>query len=570
MTPQEFLDEFGTLAESAEGVPKLRELILELAVQGRLVPHESNGQPVDDLMASIRDQREALIKAKKARRSKIEPVDESETPFDLPSHWQWVRLYDALLKITDGTHHSPTNTDSGEFKYVTAKNIKPDGVQLSNVTYVTKEVHDEIYERCDPELGDLLYIKDGATTGIVTINDLDEPFSMLSSVALLKRSTEIEPRFLLYVLRSPYFYTLMRGDMSGVAITRVTLAKLNKALIPLAPLAEQHRIVSKVDELMGLCDRLEAVQGERRGVRVRLNRSSLDRLTSSSTARGSGLSAAWQRVCDHFEVLYDTPETLPDLRQTILQLAVQGKLVPQDPNDELADELLKRIDARHAALVAAGKLRKPKELPAITGELLPFELPASWEWTALGKIQNFVNGFAFKSTEYQPEGVGIVRIGDIQNSGIATRDMKQVPDRYLTELDDRLQVRPGDLLIAMSGATTGKLGFNRTDETFLLNQRVGKLEFIEVDPDFAHLYLATQVQENLRISAGSAIPNLSTGQINEMAFPVAPLSEQKRIVSKVTHLLSQVTRLESTLTRRESTRTQLLTAAIHQMLKGET
>lgn len=104
------------------------------------------------------------------------------------------------------------------------------------------------------------------------------------------------------------------------------------------------------------------------------------------------------------------------------------------------------------------------------------------------------------------------------------------------------------------------------DETFLLNQRVGKLEFIEVDPDFAHLYLATQVQENLRISAGSAIPNLSTGQINEMAFPVAPLSEQKRIVSKVTHLLSQVTRLESTLTRREATRTQLLTAAIHAIL----
>jgi len=145
-----------------------------------------------------------------------------------------------------------------DFKYVTAKNIKTQGIDLTNITYVSTAVHNEIYSRCNPEPGDILYIKDGATTGIAALNDITELFSMLSSVALMKIPSVIYNRYLLYVLRSPFFYSLMRDDMSGVAITRVTLTKLNKALIPLAPLAEQRRIVARVDQLMSLCDNLEA------------------------------------------------------------------------------------------------------------------------------------------------------------------------------------------------------------------------------------------------------------------------------------------------------------------------
>ena len=162
-----------------------------------------------------------------------------------------------MLKVTDGTHHSPPIYETGDFKYVTAKNLKNQGIDLTNITYVSSAVHNEIYSRCNPEPGDILYIKDGATTGIAAINDITEPFSMLSSVALLKMPSAIYNRYLIYVLRSPYFYSLMRDDMSGVAITRVTLTKLNKALIPLAPYKEQRRIVARVDQLMSLCDELE-------------------------------------------------------------------------------------------------------------------------------------------------------------------------------------------------------------------------------------------------------------------------------------------------------------------------
>jgi type I restriction enzyme, S subunit len=123
---------------------------------------------------------------------------------------------------------------------------------------VSREVHKEIFARCDPVKGDILHIKDGATTGVVTVNDLDEPFSMLSSVALLKLPDDIYNRLLVYFLRSPFFYSQMRELMKGAAITRVTLKHMAPALVPLPPLAEQHRIVAKVDELIALCNELEA------------------------------------------------------------------------------------------------------------------------------------------------------------------------------------------------------------------------------------------------------------------------------------------------------------------------
>jgi type I restriction enzyme S subunit len=274
-TPEEFeqywqriCDNFDLLYDVPETVGLLRQAILQLAVQGRLVAQDEGDEPAAVLLEEIKNEKERLIKDKKISKVKIfPPIKENEISYKLPDKWMWVRLGDALLKITDGTHHSPPNGPKGDFKYITAKNIKSKGINLSNITYVSAKVHEEIYNRCDPKPGNILYIKDGATTGIVTINDLNEQFSMLSSVALLKNPSKVYNRYLLYVLKSPYFYSLMRGDMSGVAITRVTLTKLNKALIPLAPFEEQKRIVAKVEQLMALCDELEAglVQAQTEG-----------------------------------------------------------------------------------------------------------------------------------------------------------------------------------------------------------------------------------------------------------------------------------------------------------------
>lgn len=256
---REFLGQhFGELYTVKDNVTELRKAILQLAVMGKLVPQDPSDPPASELLKQIEDEKKRLVKAGKIRESKaLPPVSTEEMPYALPKGWQWVRLGTSMLKITDGTHHSPPNGDQGDFLYISAKNIKEDGVMLSNATYVTEAVHKEIYSRCDPEPGNVLYIKDGATTGVVTINNLDEPFSMLSSVALLKQPSGINNRYLFLTLKAPFFYEAMRSGMTGVAITRVTLNKLQEAIIPLAPYNEQYRIVAKIDQLMSMCNTLE-------------------------------------------------------------------------------------------------------------------------------------------------------------------------------------------------------------------------------------------------------------------------------------------------------------------------
>ena len=258
-----FLQEhFKSFFNETANIKKLRETVLQLAVQGKLTAdwREKNSYTEDAsiLLKRIQKEKAQLVKDKKIRKEKTLPkITKEEIPYELPDGWIWEYLGISMLKITDGTHHSPANVENGDFKYVSAKNIKSKGIKLSNITYVTEEAHREIYARCNPQLGDLLYIKDGATTGICCINDLDEEFSMLSSVALIKQPKEVLNEYLLRVFRSPYYYDLMRKGMTGVAITRVTLTKLKASIIPIPPLEEQKVIVQKVNTLMGLCDNLE-------------------------------------------------------------------------------------------------------------------------------------------------------------------------------------------------------------------------------------------------------------------------------------------------------------------------
>ena len=169
---------------------------------------------------------------------------------ELPKGWTSVELSKVTSKITDGTQHSPENLPSGDYVYVTAKNIRPWGLDLSDVTYVTADVHREIYKRCPVEQGDVLYIKDGATTGLATINHLNEPFSLLSSVALLKPLRDVlDPSFLKYSLNSPDTLEALVGKMTGTAIRRLTLRVISSQKIALPPLPEQKRIVAKIDSL---------------------------------------------------------------------------------------------------------------------------------------------------------------------------------------------------------------------------------------------------------------------------------------------------------------------------------
>ena len=236
----------------------MKKSILQQAIQGKLVEQRPEEGTAQELYAQIQAEKQRLIKEGKIKKEKPLPeITEEEKPFEIPEGWMWVRLGDVVSKITDGTHHSPPNSEDGEYKYITAKNIKDSGIDLKNITYVSKAIHDEIYSRCNPDKGDVLLIKDGATTGVVTVNNIEEPFSMLSSVALLKLTHGIFAWYLVYVLRSNLFYKNIRSQMKGTGITRITLKQIVPLAIPLPPFDEQKRIVERLEELLAVCERLK-------------------------------------------------------------------------------------------------------------------------------------------------------------------------------------------------------------------------------------------------------------------------------------------------------------------------
>ena len=526
LQPPPLVRHFDLIAQAPGSVARLRELILTLAVQGKLVPQDPSDEPASVLLQKIRAEKDRLIAEGKIKRDKLlAEIADEEKPFDLPVGWSVVRLSD-LVRVLNGRAYSKQELlEAGPTPVLRVGNLF-----TSNHWYYS-DLELETDKLCVE--GDLLYAW-SASFG---------PFIWPGPKAIFHYHIwKLDP-FAPAHIDVQYLHTFLlektaeiKAAGHGVSMVHMTKEKMEKILVPLPPLEEQSRIVICVEELMQLCDALEASGQLEAQQHAQVVGTLLGTLTQSETPEA--LADNWQRIATHFDLLLDRPEAVDALEQTILQLAVRGLLVPQDPTDEPASVLLQKIRTEKDDLIAQGKIKRDKPLPPITDEEKPFELPQGWEWVRLGSISEFTNGFAFPSSEFtsNTSGIGVIKIGDIQNGEVSVAGMSYVSNEYAEGVDRAFDVLHGDLLIAMSGATTGKLGFNRQHKRFLLNQRVGKIDLLLVDEQFAFQYLTTKILENLAISAGSAIPNLSTSQIKEITFPLPPLAEQSRIVSRVNEL----------------------------------
>lgn len=486
---------------------QLKNAILQEAIEGRLVPQDPNDEPASVLLARIRKEKERLVKEGKLKKKDLEvkPISEDEIPFEIPESWEWVKITSILLLLTDGTHNSPPSFPSGDYLYITAKNIKSDGIDLTNVSYVSKKIHDEIYSRCNPEYGDILYIKDGATAGVVTINNLKEPFSLLSSVALLKQSREMDSRYLLAYFNSPYCYNTVRSSMKGAAITRITLRMIQEWLIPVPPIEEQRRIAEKVDLLLPKIKEYGKAQD------------ALNKLNA------------------------ELPERL---KKSILQEAIEGRLVPQNPNDEPASVLLDKIRQEKAQLVKAGKLKKKDliETP-ISEDEIPFEIPDSWEWAKLGDVTEIARGGSPRPIkEYltnAPNGLNWIKIGDTDKGGKYINSCKE---KIKPEgLKKTRMVHPGDFLL------TNSMSFGRPyitniegcihDGWLMISPYAGVFDqsflFYVLSSAFAHKQFNDKV-------AGAVVQNLNSDKVADSIIPLPPLAEQHRIVKKLEQLLGKI------------------------------
>ena len=423
--------------------------------------------------------------------------DKPHYPFELPKGWVWCYITDVTNKITDGTHNSPINTPKGDFKYITAKNIKAHGIELNNISYVSKNIHNEIYARCNPEKGDILYIKDGATTGVVTLNNLDEQFSLLSSVALIKPNKYISNKYLLYYLQSPLCYDSVRGSMKGVGITRITLKQIEKWELPLPPLSEQERIVCQIENWLSLIDTIE--KGK------------------------ENISIA-----------------LKQAKSKILDLAIHGKLVPQDPNDEPACVLLKRINPKAEIITDNGHYQKNKR----------FEIPNTWELCKLGTISKIARGGSPRPIKdyltNDADGINWIKIGDTTKEG---KYINSVKEKIRPEgVKKSRMVHKGDFLL------TNSMSFGRPyilnvdgciHDGWLVISPIGEA----YTSDFLYYLLSSSFayEQFTNVASGGVVTNLNSDKVADTIFPLPPLAEQKRIVSKIEFIFTQMDTIEAAL-----------------------
>lgn len=367
------------------GIKKLRELILELAVRGKLVPQDPNDEPASELLKRIAAEKEALVKAGKLKKQKpLPPISDAERPFELPDGWVWASLdsigYDFGQKTPshDFTYIDVGSIDNNVGVITTPSILSADDAPSRARKLVQKGT--VIYSTVRP------YLKN-----IAVIEQDYQPEAIASTAfAIVHPAADMPARYFAYYLRSPVFVRYVESVQTGIAYPAINDKQFFSGLVPLAPVNEQTRIVTKVDELMALCDKLEQQSYQHLDAHNQLVDALLATLTQSQNA--DELASNWQRLSAHFDTLFTTEYSIDTLKQTILQLAVMGKLVKQDPNDEPASELLKRIAAEKDALVKAGKIKKQKPLPPISDDEKPFELPDGWEWCRLADIASFENG----------------------------------------------------------------------------------------------------------------------------------------------------------------------------------
>ena len=445
------------------GIKKLRELILELAVRGKLVPQDPSDEPASVLLERITAEKAQLVKEGKIKKPKALPeISEEEQYFELPTTWGWVRLND--IADYNGRPNIEPDNIKGDVWLLDLEDIEKDTSQLLyRAFYAERESKSN---KSTFKCGDVLYGKLRPYLNKVIIADLDGVCT--TEIVPIVPGDGLHPAYLKYLLKSPAFQRYVNSLMYGIKMPRLGTEDAIKSVHPLPPLAEQHRIVAKVDELMALCDQLELRSESQLAAHQTLVETLLATLTDSCDA--DELAQNWARLSAHFDTLFTTEASIDALKQTILQLAVMGKLVPQDPSDEPASALLERIAAEKAQLVKEKKIKKEKPLPAISEDEKPFELPQGWAWARGEDIADFVDPQPSHRTPPEVEdGVPYIGYTDIDHErGINFDNARKVSEVILQEHKERYQIKDGDFVFGKIG-TLGKPFFLQAPFNYCLS-----------------------------------------------------------------------------------------------------
>ena len=483
---------------------QLKNAILQEAIEGRLVPQDPNDEPASILLDKIRKEKAKLVKDGKLKKKDLEesPVSEDKIPFKIPKSWEWVRL----INLSKAIHYGYTASAApiGNARLLRITDIQDDKVNWQEVPFCSIKEKDlnsyQLHNR------DILIARTGGTVGkTYIVRELNDISVFASYLIRAIPSENVNEEYIKLFMGSPYYWSQLTDATSGTGQPNVNGQSLSNLIVPLPPLAEQKRIVAKIEELLPKVEEYGKAQDK----------------------------------------LNELNEELPEkLKKSILQEAIEGRLVPQDPNDEPASVLLDKMRKEKAKLVKEGKIKKSalKEDPIFDEEKL-FSIPSTWEWCKLGWIGDWGAGAtpAKGTPEFYINGsIPWLRTGELNNGIVYDSEIKVTP--YALQKCSLRECQIGDVLIAMYGATIGKVAIAGIKLT--TNQACCACTPYQIYNKYLLYYLMASKQRFIDLGEGGAQPNISREKIVAFPFPLPPLAEQQRIVEKIEQLLKEIDKLK--------------------------
>ncbi len=573
MNADRLLQHFERISEAPDAVPRLRRFILDLVVRGRLVEQDPGDEPAAELLKSIESEQWELAEKTRFKLPKYQhAIDQCEVPFDIPKSWEWARLGQLSTLITSGSRGWAKYYSSTGAIFVRMGNLSRGhyNLRLESIQYVRPPADGE-GTRTRLATGDILVSITG-DVGLLGLIPPDFGEAYINQHSCMVRLVELQRgRYIAETMRSSFAEQQFKGPQRGIK-NSFRLTDIADLLVPLAPLPEQHRIVAKVDELMALCGEFEAAQTTREKRRDRLVAATLHRLNNGDTEPDSGptFKQTASFYFNHLPRLTTKPEHIQQLRQTILNLAVRGKLVEQDPGDEPAGELLRRAEGEKARLMGAGR-RQASQPPEADAQVdVPFPLPDSWRWVRVSEV-------------------AVCRLGKMldkaKNKGAYRQYLRNVNVRWFDfDLSDLLEMRfekhelakftlrAGDVLVCEGGEPGRAAVWDCRAAEVYFQKAIHRVRLLSGIVPTYFVYALYQDATSGRLSqffTGVTIKHLTGKGLARYSLPLPPLAEQHRIVAKVDELMILCEKLESKIAANSVTSHQLLEESLQTALSKQ-
>ena len=477
---------------------KLRQKILDLAIHGKLVPQDPNDEPASVLLERIRAEKERLIAEGKIKRSKKSVTSDTShyenVPFEIPEGWCWCMLPDiCIIPITDGTHQTPKYTTREEgIPFLSSKDVTKRIIDWSSIKYITRDLHDVLYSRIAPQKFDILLAKNG-TTGVAAMVEDDRVFDIYVTLAVIRPAMPyIHPNYLLHIINSHFCKSQFNSHLTGIGLPNLHLTDINKTYIPLPPYNEQCRIIEKLEKLLSVVDNIENCNS-------------------------------------------DIRKSIQSAKSKVLDLAIHGKLVPQDANDEPASDLLRRINPK-----AVASCDNPHY------EQIPFEIPYNWVWVTIDEINKFksksVNPQNYPTDQFELYSVPTFETGEPEfpfGKDVAS---------------SKVEVAEGDVLLCKINPHLNRV--------WMVKRRMAQMKLLassewivirsnEIMPEYLVLVMQSPYFRELMMSnvsgVGGSLMRAQPTFVKQYMLPIPPIGEQKRIIEKVVQFNLYIDTIASTL-----------------------